>query len=72
MAKGSYYVGLDIGSSTVRAVIAESRGEDEVLRVIGVGKTPSFGMRRGSVVDIEAVAKAINVALEQAERMAGQ
>ena len=71
MAKGSYYVGLDIGSSTVRAVIAESRGEDEVLRVIGVGKTPSFGMRRGSVVDIEAVAKAINVALEQAERMAG-
>ncbi len=71
MAKGNYYVGLDIGSSAIRAVIAESHGEDEMLRVIGVGKTPSFGMRKGVVVDIETVAKAINTALEQAERMAG-
>ena len=47
MAKGNYYVGLDIGSSAIRAVIAESHGEDEMLRVIGVGKTPSFGMRKG-------------------------
>lgn len=71
MAKGNYYVGLDIGSSTVRAVIAQSLSVDEPLRIIGVGKTPSFGMRRGGVVDIESVAKAINVSLEQAERMAG-
>jgi cell division protein FtsA len=71
MAKGSFYVGLDIGSSTVRAVIAQSLGEDEMLRIIGVGKTPSFGMRRGAVVDIETVAKTVNIALEQAERMAG-
>ena len=71
MPKGTYYVGLDIGSSQIRAVIAQSLGEDEILRIIGVGKTASFGMRRGGVVDIEAVAKAVNIALEQAERMAG-
>lgn len=71
MPRGHYYVGLDIGSSAMRAVIAESHGEDEILRVIGVGKTPSFGMRKGAVVDIEGVAKTINIALEQAERMAG-
>lgn len=71
MAKGHYYVGLDIGSSTVRAVIAHEPGEDEILRIVGVGTTPAFGMRRGAVVDIEAVAKCANIALEHAERMAG-
>lgn len=71
MSKEHLYVGLDIGSAEIRAVIAQEISSEELLRVIGVGVAPSFGMRRGSVADMEAVAQACNNALEQAERMAG-
>ena len=57
MAKGHYHIGLDIGSANTRAVIAQEIADDELLRVVGVGTAPSSGMRRGAVVDVEAVAK---------------
>ncbi len=71
MAKGHYHIGLDIGSANTRAVIAQEIADDELLRVVGVGTAPSSGMRRGAVVDAEAVAKVCNEVLEHAERMAG-
>ncbi len=71
MSKGHYHVGLDIGSANIRVVIAQELPEEELLRIVGVGVVPSEGIRRGSVVNVEAVAKASNSALEQAERMAG-
>ncbi len=71
MSKSHYYVGLDIGSSNIRAVIAQEISEEEPLRVVGIGGVPSEGIRRGSVINADAVAKACNAALEQAERMAG-
>lgn len=71
MSKGHYYVGLDIGSSNIRAVIAQELSSDEPLRVVGIGSVSSEGIRRGVVVNVDAVAKACNAALEQAERMAG-
>ena len=71
MSRGHYYVGLDIGSSNIRAVIAQELSEEETLRVVGVGTSPSLGVRRGVIVDVDAASKACNAALEQAERMAG-
>lgn len=71
MSKNHYYVGLDIGSSNIRALIAQEISEEEPLRVIGIGTAPSEGIRRGSVVNVDAVAKSCNLALERAERMAG-
>lgn len=71
MAKGNLYVGLDIGSAEIRAVIAQEISVAEPLRVIGVGAAPSLGMRRGIVADTDNLAQACNSALEQAERMAG-
>lgn len=71
MSKGHYYVGLDIGSAEIRAVIAQEISSEEPLRIVGVGVAPSSGLRRGVVVDTDSVARACNGALEQAERMAG-
>ncbi|MFZ3031669.1 MAG: cell division protein FtsA [Candidatus Moraniibacteriota bacterium] len=71
MSKGHYSVGLDIGSSSIRAVIVREVSEEEPLRVVGIGTAVSEGIRRGSVVNADAVAKACNAALEQAEHMAG-
>lgn len=71
MAKSHYTASLDIGSATIRAVIAELPHDDGPLKVVGVGTVPSVGIRRGVVVQPEEVAKSINAALEAAERMAG-
>lgn len=71
MQKNSTIVGIDIGSSFVRTVIAQDMQNGEKPRVIGVGVVPSFGMRRGVIVDTDEVIKTINESVEAAERMAG-
>lgn len=62
--------GLDIGTAKVCAVIAEDRS-GQGLDVIGVGVSPSGGVRRGMVVDLERTSRAVVEAVEKAERMAG-
>jgi len=71
MGKSNIIVGIDIGSSNVRTVIAEDLSDMEMPRVIGVGTVPSGGMRKGLIVDVEEAIKAINESLEKSERMAG-
>lgn len=71
MAREVYYGAIDIGSSEIRAVIARKLAGEEILQIVGVGTTPSFGIRKGIVVDVDSLAKAVNECLETAERMAG-
>lgn len=73
MAKenGAIIVGIDVGSSNVRAVVAQHLRDEIQPRVIGVGSAPSFGIRRGAIIDIDDATKAINEAVQQAEHMAG-
>lgn len=68
----SVIVGLDIGSGSVRTVIAApGTNEHEAIRVIGVGSAPSAGIRRGSIVDMEEAVRSMQESLSQAEGMAG-
>lgn len=62
-------VGLDIGTSKIVCIVAEINDEG-VLDIIGMGTSPSRGLRRGVVVNIEATVNAIQRALEEAELMA--
>ena len=64
-------VGLDIGTTKVCAVIGE-RNEKGIIEITGVGSSPSSGMRKGVVVNIEATIKSITEAIETAEVMSGQ
>ena len=64
-------VGIDIGTTNVRTIIAQQSRSDEMPRVIGVSSVPSFGIRRGVITDVEDVAKIVNESVEYAERMAG-
>ena len=57
-----YSVGLDIGTSTVRAVVA-SVMRDGRLNVIGSAEVPNSGMRRGTVVNLTGPAQAIDKVL---------
>ncbi|MCA0403636.1 MAG: cell division protein FtsA [Proteobacteria bacterium] len=61
---------LDIGTSKVVALIGEVTA-DESIEIIGIGKHPSKGLKRGVVVDIEATVNTIQRAVQEAELMAG-
>ena len=62
--------GLDIGTSKVVALIGEVSAEG-VIEIIGIGRHPSRGLKRGVVVDIEATVNSIQRAVQEAELMAG-
>lgn len=63
-------VGLDIGTSKVCAVVG-SRTSDGEVEIIGIGRHPSRGLRKGVVVNIESTVASIRSAVEEAELMAG-
>jgi cell division protein FtsA len=65
-------VGLDLGTSRVAVVIAESDDPDAPVSVIGVGESPSEGLRKGVVVNLDKTIASIQAAAVAAERMAGQ
>jgi len=69
MRRNDITVGMDIGSSQVRLVVAAK--EEERWRILGTSKVPCNGLRKGIVVDIEETIKSINKAAEIAERIAG-
>jgi cell division protein FtsA len=62
-------VGLDIGTTKICAVVGEvSQGD---INIIGTGTSPSIGLRKGVVVNIESTVESIKKAVEEAELMAG-
>ncbi len=61
---------LDIGTSKIVAVVAKIN-EEGCLEVIGVGSSPSKGLKKGVVVNIEATVESIQRAVEEVELMAG-
>ena len=66
-------VGIDIGTSQVKVVIAESNevGERELPRVIGVGYSESRGLRHGYILNQTDALRSVKQAVTQAEKAAG-
>jgi len=67
--KENLIVGLDVGTTKVCSIVAESTPEG--LEIVGLGTTPSNGLRKGVVVNIDATVESIKRAIEEAELMAG-
>jgi cell division protein FtsA len=66
------YVGLDVGTSTVRCVVGIiDQNNPSKLSIVGHGSAPNLGMRKGIVVHIEDVADAMAQAITEAERLSG-
>ncbi len=73
MAKKSYdhlVVSLDVGTTKMCVLVAQ-RLDNQQVEIIGVGKAPSDGLRKGVVVDIAKTVHSIKTALKEAELMAG-
>ena len=62
---------LDVGATKVVALMAEVDDQNE-LRVIGAGRVPAQGLRRGVVVNTTEATAGIGQAIAEAERVAGQ
>lgn len=65
---------LDIGTAHTTALVAAVQGDlprAPILRIMGVGRTRTMGLRRGVVSDIEEATHSIRKAMEEATRVAG-
>src|SRR5436309_14017792 len=62
-------VGLHVGSMKVSTLIAAAR--ESGLQPLGLGVAESKGIKKGSVVKLEAVAESIKTSVGEAEAMAG-
>jgi len=66
MARVNIFVGLEIGTSKICAVVAEARN-DGTLKVVGVGSVPARGVRKGEIVDFETAKRCVHDAIVDAE-----
>ncbi|WP_035053615.1 cell division protein FtsA [Carnobacterium pleistocenium] len=62
------YVSLDIGTTSIKVVVAEYNNGQ--MNIIGVGNEKSEGLNRGIIVDIDKTVQSINKAIKQAEQKA--
>ena len=66
---GPVIAGLDVGSSKVATVVA--RKTPGGVEILGMGICPTEGMRKGSVVNVDATVKSISQSVSEAEKMTG-
>src|SRR5437588_9283402 len=66
---GRLLTAIDIGTSKVCVLIGDS-GRDGRIAVVGYGEVPCSGVRKGTVVNIDATAEALRAAVAEAENTA--
>lgn len=74
MAREQHVVGIDVGSSAVRVVVAQAAGsnrEDSSPTILGAAQEPADGIQKGVITDVEGAVKSVTRALDRAERIAG-
>lgn len=69
MRNQEIFVSLDIGTTSIKVVVAEYINGN--VNIIGVGNEKSRGLSRGVIVDIDETVYSIQQAISQAERKAG-
>lgn len=72
MANPKILVGIDVGTSKIRTVVGLVEDKKSTVNLIGIGISPSEGLRKGMVSDIDEAVSNITASLEDAERMAGE
>jgi cell division protein FtsA len=71
--KKDFVVGLDIGTTKICCIVGEivESGPNPAIDIIGIGTSPSNGLRKGVVINIDSTVESISKAVEEAELMAG-
>lgn len=69
--KDKIITGIDIGSSKIATLVALSQDNLNELKIIGFNSVDSKGVKKGLIIDIVEVIKAVEESIEKAERMSG-
>jgi cell division protein FtsA len=69
--KRDIVTGIDIGTHSVRAVIAEWHKDEPLPHIIGTGISESRGLRHGYTINTSDAAKSIRAAVKNAEKASG-
>jgi len=73
MAKSPIIItGLDIGTSSVKIVVAQKKAAGEGLETLYAGQIVSRGVRKGVVIDVEIAAKCVQEVVKGAEQAIGR
>jgi len=70
MAKGHIVAGLDVGTNTIKILVAQKKGKE--LEALRYAQMPSFGLRKGAVVNVEETSKNIRLLLLDIEKDLGR
>lgn len=70
MAKNKIITGLDIGTNSIKCLVAEKRGNE--WNTLSYLSLPSFGLRRGAVVNVEETSRNIQLLISAVERNIGR
>lgn len=71
MARHNIITGIDIGNSAIKTVIAEHKEGSARPQVLGIGISPSNGLRRGMVIDMTEALSDVKSSISQAETDSG-
>jgi len=71
MASKNIVAGIDIGNSTVKTLIAEFKEGLARPQILGLGLSPSNGLRRGVIVDMAEAKEDIKSSVVEAQSSAG-
>ena len=63
-------VGIDVGTTKICTLVGEAEDDDQ-LRIIGVGVTPSRGLKKGVVVNVQEATESIKASIHKAEQISG-
>ena len=69
LPRSKFVSALDIGTTKICCVVGEQT--ERGLNLVGVGESPSDGLRRGVVVNMEKTVRGISHAVDAAQRMCG-
>ena len=66
MAREQLFVGLEIGTTKICVIVSEGL-PDGSIHILGVGETPSRGVRKGEIIDFASAAECVREAIIDAE-----
>lgn len=66
MSRGNIVAGLDIGTHSIKALVAQRKSKD--WEVLSYAEIPSFGLRKGAVVNVEETAKNVQMIMSGIEK----
>jgi len=65
--KNEYTTGIDIGTHSIKIIIAEEKAQNSQPRILYATESPSHGFRNGYIIDIDAASNSLAVALKKIE-----